>query len=366
MDFLPSTLATSALLLSVSRGSSVTSSSSVRPTSHADVLDTCWNGVLAAKAASDTDTSLADAVDGDRDAMSLRRVLECVELLGSSLAKRYPTVAAAAALAAEGVARYAGLPLPRGVGAAAVALGGSGGVLKAPPRVSTTPVAVVEKGPRCATPTGVEGIMHIEMDAIGSASGGGGDSSNGSSDADVHEHYQKPQQQQDTSANKMLGGKGSCGAGGPSVAADASKDRKSAAAAGVATVPVTAKQQPPPPPQRRRRLTRFTTAAAAATATTTTTAAVRHKETNRVGGSFFSYSDEAIAFARASKRSAEALGHSERGSGFGAPVSRKGGGTFMVIGGGVKRVRIPSSVPPRTASSSLNVVTAVIGAAPLA
>lgn len=401
MDFLPSTLATSALLLSVSRGttSSNCSPSLSRRTSYADVLDTCLRGVLAAEAASpfaagaaaaadtdtdatdvdtdtDADTSSSQAEGDNREVACLRRVLECVELLGSSLAKRYPAVAAAAASAAEGIARYAGFPLPAsgGVGAAAVAAaatattavvaaGGSGngggmsGVNK-PPKVSTTPVAIA-KSRRCSTPTGVEGIMHIEMDAIRSGSGGGNGNSNSNSDV--------PVQQQPPSANEALGGKCSGGGGDDptSVAMDTAGHGAPAAVAATTTATATSNQPQQQEQGRRRRPTPFATAAAAAST-------APRQRVGRVRGGSFSYSDEDIAFARASKRSAEALGHSERGSGFGAPATRSsggglggnrgGGGRVVGTGGGAKRAMISSSAPPLpSSSSSLAVVGAVLG-----
>ena len=338
MDFLPSTLATSALLLSVSRGTpappSSASCTSLPPTSHADVLDACWKGVPsppASEEGADADT------ESDGGGVPLRRVLDCVQLLGSSLSHRYPTVAAAAESAAEGIARYAGWPLPSAGCRVAAAAAPRAGVAKkkAAPQVSTTPVAV-NKSRRCATPTGVDGIMHIEMDAIrGVGAGTGGDNDDGHAD-------EQEAQQQKSSANEAPGtstvGGAAIGTGvdGPAPAGSLQ-------------------------PRHRRRPSAFTT-----TGSATSTAAIapqqqQKRQAARVSADSFAYTDEDIAFARASKRSADALGHSESGSGFGAPASRCG--RVGTGGGGAKAAKLSRSPPPPPLSvaATTKTITAPFG-----
>ncbi|CAM9101675.1 unnamed protein product [Scytosiphon promiscuus] len=413
VDFLPSTLATAALLLSVSRGTSTSepatpppsspapSSGLLRPTSHADVLDTCrritsQDGTAAAVIGADGSSSSVGT--GGGAAGSLHRVLECVQLLGSSLAERYPAVGAASASAAEGLARYAGLPVPSGVGergrkeAAAVVTPPPG-----PSKVVTTTPVAVAKSRRCATPTGVEGIMHIEMDAIRSASAGGGGSDGAGGTGDVVVDEQKQQQREQRSSPSetgvLLGGKvgngdgidagvGASGGEGAAPSVIIGNGSAAAAAAAASGAPTTDGGQ-----QQRRRPTPIATVAAAGPNSTTVTERQRQHRSTRVRSESFTYTNEEIAFSRAAKqksaqlhqaaaamanvatagggggrggamgvsevapdatavmsnksrkRSAEALGHCESGSGFGAPVSRFGGGG-RAAGGSSKVARV--------------------------
>lgn len=206
VDFLPSTVATATILVSVSLGPSSPYSSSPsslssdravsepemdyfafdlasRPSSaaasHEDVLQTCCIGY-------------ADTQDDAAAAAQLRSILKCVRLLEHHLAAEHPAISAAASDAADRVARYAGLvdePRQRG-GANGNGVNGSGGggakikvasgaggaseggaELGGRKKVSAVGSAAGQaKGRRCSTPTGVEGIVHIEMAAIRNSS----------------------------------------------------------------------------------------------------------------------------------------------------------------------------------------------------
>lgn len=160
VDFMPSTLAISALLLSVSR------SDPSATTSHEDMLVACCGIADADGVPSGCAVSSASFAS-----CSLQRVLECVRLMGSSLADRYPAVGAFADLAAEHITRYAGWEADDDCTSAAVPE--SATKLRAACTVEEKQPGAT-KGRRCCTPTGVEGIMHIEMAAIRNASGGGG------------------------------------------------------------------------------------------------------------------------------------------------------------------------------------------------
>lgn len=161
VDFLPSTLATSALLLSVSHNPCPVSVTSTKPPAssaivitHEDVLDTSCRTVAGIP--------------------SLQRVMECVRLLSLSFSQSYPAVAAAAQVASARVTRYANRPTAVGGGIDAVlpqATVGAGIAGAARSSVSNTPESSVApaKGRRCCTPTGIEGIVHIEKSAIGNA-----------------------------------------------------------------------------------------------------------------------------------------------------------------------------------------------------
>ncbi|CAN0565134.1 unnamed protein product [Ectocarpus sp. 12 AP-2014] len=381
VNFLPSTLATAALLLSASRGGGggavATAAASVRPTSHAEVLDVCWKGPAEADAASDGGAGAAVDGCGGTGVASLRRVLECVQLLGSSLAERYPAVASAARSAAEGVARYAGLPVPSGTS-------------RVPPRrepagrkraaQAATPPVVAVKGRRCATPTGVEGIMHIEMDTLRGDEAG------------------LQQQQHQPSEHKPRGGGDGASAGG--VGAGAPVGGEGLAPGGSVHV----KQEHQQPQRRHRRPTPIITAAAGA-AINSEAGQPQHQHHTRAragmrgSSSSFAYTDDDIAFSRATKqkraaaatatataaamaavtsasaavspratavdaggdmngavaagsalmscnirkRSAEALGHCENGSGFGAPAARRRLEAGGVAGKAVKRVYVSAA-----------------------
>lgn len=158
VDFLPSTLATSALLLSVSHNPRPVSVTSPKPPgssaiviTHEDVLDTCCRTVAGIP--------------------SLQRVMECVRLLSLSFSESYPAVAAAAQVASARVTRYANRPTAVGGGIDAVlAQATVGGVFAGAARSNTPESGTVPaKGRRCCTPTGIEGIVHIENAAIGNA-----------------------------------------------------------------------------------------------------------------------------------------------------------------------------------------------------
>lgn len=208
-------MAISAILVSVSLGTSSSSStdtdagpeaggvasssssSSSSAASHEHVLETFCS-------ADDFADSSGNPVEAAA-AKLLRSILDCVRLLERHLADEYPTVASAASHAADRVARYAGIadePRPRGsatgndvrVGGgsggegaavnAAVASDGAGGAAaglagRKKLAVGSSKIAAAgqAKSRRCSTPTGVEGIVHIEMAAIRNSSvdnGGGG------------------------------------------------------------------------------------------------------------------------------------------------------------------------------------------------
>ncbi|CAN0299215.1 unnamed protein product [Ectocarpus sp. 12 AP-2014] len=376
VNFLPSTLATAALLLSASRGGGggavATAAASLRPTSHAEVLDVCWKGPAEADAASDGAAGAAVDGCGGTGVASLRRVLECVKLLGSSLAERYPAIASAARSAAEGVARYAGLPVPSGTSSVPLRREPAG--RKRAAQAATPPVVAV-KGRRCATPTGVEGIMHIEMDTLRRDEAG------------------LQQQQHQPSEHKPRGGgdgasAGSVGAGAPVRGEGLAPGRS-----------VHVKQEQ----RRHRRPTPIITAAAGA-ANNSEAGQPQHQHQHntraragmRGSSSSFAYTDDDIAFSRATKqkraaatataaamaaitsasaavspratavdagddmngpvaagsalmscnirkRSAEALGHCESGSGFGAPAARRRLEAGGVAGKAVKRVSVSAA-----------------------
>lgn len=161
LDFSPSTVAISALLLSISRG---TASSSPCDKFHEDVLDiACVEAVVGG---SDSEA---------KGSVSLQRVLDCIQLLGSKLSERYPAVASAAAAAAARVARYGGLVDKEVMASVEVASAGGAPGIKQSGTITPLPAGVRPKGRRCSTPTGVEGIMHIEMAAIRDASSVGGE-----------------------------------------------------------------------------------------------------------------------------------------------------------------------------------------------
>lgn len=158
VDFLPSTLATSALLLSVSHKPRPVSVTSPKPPgasaiviTHDDVLDTCCKTVAGIP--------------------SLQRVMECVRLLSLSFSQSYPAVAAAAQVAFARVTRYANRPTAVGGGIDAVLTQATVGGAFASVTRSKTPESgtVPSKGRRCCTPTGIEGIVHIENAAISNA-----------------------------------------------------------------------------------------------------------------------------------------------------------------------------------------------------
>ncbi|CAB1119525.1 unnamed protein product [Ectocarpus sp. CCAP 1310/34] len=399
VNFLPSTLATAALLLSASRGggggAAATAAASVPPTSHAEVLDVCWKGPAEADAASD-----GAAIDGcgGTGVASLRRVLECVLLLGSSLAERYPAVASAARSAAEGVARYAGFPVPSGTS-------------NVPPRrepagrkraaQAATPPVVAVKGRRCATPTGVEGIVHIEMDTLRGGEAG----------LQQQQHQPSEHKPRGSGDGALAGGGG--GGGG-----------SSAPVGGEGLGPggsVHVKQEHQLPQGRHRRPTPIITAAAGA-ANNSAAGQPQHQDHTpacaemRGSSSSFAYSGDDVAFSRATKhtraaatatataaamaavtsastaaspratavdagsdmngavaagsslmscnirkRSAEALGHCESGSGFGAPATRRRLEASGVAGKAMKRVSVSAAssaaLPP--AASSAGIIAAV-------
>ncbi|CAM9876847.1 unnamed protein product, partial [Ectocarpus sp. 6 AP-2014] len=405
VDFLPSTLATAALLLSASRGggggAAATAAASVRPTSHADVLDACWKGPAEADAASDGAAGAAVDGCGGTGVASLRRVLECVQLLGSSLAERYPAVASAARSAAEGVARYAGLPVPRGT--SSVPPRREPAARKRAAAAAATPPVVAVKGRRCTTPTGVEGIMHIEMDTLRGDEAG------------------LQQQQQQPSEHKPPGGADGASAGG---GGGAPVGGEGLAPAGSVHV----KQEHQQPQRRHRRPTPIITAAAGA-ANNGAAGQPRHQHHTRARAgrrsswSSFACSDDDIAFSRATKqkraaaaatatatataaamaavtsasaaaspratavdaggdvngavaagsavmscnirkRSAEALGHCESGSGFGAPAARR----RLVAGdvaGKAMRVSVSAAgsaaLPPAAGSACMMTAVAATG-----
>lgn len=404
MNFLPSTLATAALLLSASRGrgggAAAAAAASVRPTSHAEVLDACWKGPAEADAASNGAAGAAVDGCGGTGVASLRRVLECVQLLGSSLAERYPAVAAAARSAAQGVARYAGLPVPNGTSSVPPRRESAGRKRAAQAQAqAATPPVVAVKGRRCATPTGVEGIMHIEMDTIR------GD------EAGLQQQQQQHQHQQSSEHKPLGGGDGaSAGGGGAPVGGEG------LARAGSVHV----KQEHQQPQRRHRRPTPIITAAAGAA---NNSADLQHQHHTRAragrrgSSSSFAYTDDDIAFSRATKqkraaatatataaamaavtlasaagspraaavdaggdmngavaapsavmscnirkRSAEALGHCESGSGFGAPGARRRLVAGGVAGKAVRRVSVSaagSAALPPAAGSACMVAAAV-------
>lgn len=296
LRFFPSTVGMSALLLSASRPEAVTS--------HADLLDTC-----------------VTATAGAANQISLERVLDCTRVLGASLARRYPAAGAAADIAAEEVMRYAGFDVEAeadvdvardlaavDTGAALVSssdssagadVGARGAA--AVPGSSISPVPPAKKR-RCSTPTSVDGIMHIELAAFRAGAGDG------------------------------VGGSDCSG----------SRDSRASASVPVATAPTSRRLQ-----RRGINPHRPTPAAAAAA----------------LGARAFSFSDDEMVFTAAGqegvrnekvgaacvrsasrkswqpkelstsvvgcavgrrKRSADALGHCETGSGFGAPVPRGG------------------------------------------
>lgn len=170
---MPSTLAVSALLLSVSR------SDPSATTSHEDMLVTCCGRADADGVPSGCAVSSASFAS-----CSLQRVLECVRLMGSSLSDRYPAVGASADLAAEHITRYAGWKADDDCTSVAVPESATTKLRAACTVEEKQPGAT--KGRRCSTPTGVEGIMHIEMAAIRNASGvGGGKASDGVAGAAV-------------------------------------------------------------------------------------------------------------------------------------------------------------------------------------
>ncbi|CAM9985939.1 unnamed protein product [Ectocarpus fasciculatus] len=249
---------------------------------------------------------------------------------------------------------------------------------------TATPPVVAVKGRRCATPTGVEGIMHIEMDTIRGDEAG---------------LQQRQQQQQLPSEHKPL--RGGVGASAAAAAAAASVGSKGLALAGAVQVKQEQQQQQQ---RRHRRPTPIITAPAGAANNHGAAGQPQHQHHTRARsgrrGSSFAYTDDDIAFSRATKqkraaaaataaamaavtsassaaasspratmvdaggdmggavaagagagagaalmscnirkRSAEALGHCESGSGFGAPAARR----RLVAGKVARRVSLSAA-----------------------
>lgn len=334
VEFLPSTLAISALLLSASRAEAVTS--------HYDVLDTC--------AALGT--------------ISLDRVLECIRLLGSSLAKRYPAASAAADIAGDHVSRYTGSDSDgtdsddSEVGEAS-ANAECAEVAAAVVSIAVSPLGAPLKKRRCSTPTGVDGILHIEMAAIRTASADGSASS-GSPSSGIS----------DTAAASTVGAATTLGSSQSSGRLAGTSD---AAAAGVATVSGGGDGEgedvnhPRPMPRgvgggstRHNRPFSFSddigfaapakkgmvgsmivagapTDSAPATSSTSATLG-KPWYPSTAAGVEVEQSVERVLSGR--KRSADALGHCESGSGFGAPPPR------------MNKVAVPVTVTVASASTS--------------
>lgn len=148
LEFLPSTLAISAILLSASRPEALTS--------HEDVLNALT------------------AVIGMSELIPLERVSDCTRVLGASLAKRYPAAAMAADRANYHVARYLGLEeeveadVARDLAAVQTSnihVGSARLTKVVESNRTVTPVSHSKKR-RCSTPTSVDGIMLIEMAAV--------------------------------------------------------------------------------------------------------------------------------------------------------------------------------------------------------
>lgn len=359
VEFMPSTLAISALLLSVSR------SHPSAATSHEDMLEVCCGKAGAAAGAAGAGAAAATP-DGEEPVSSanfascaLQRVLECVRLLGSSLADRYPAAGAAADLAAEHVTRYAGWEKDGGRSSAAVPESAAAKKLRArtaeekqPSPPAAAEAAGVAKGRRCSTPTGVEGIMHIEMAAIRNASvavGGGGGSK--ASDGGVAVPAKRPAAQQPSSirAGGVVDGERAKSPKHPRptpISSTAGRPPRvgtgcaSAAAAAAAAAPVA-----------RQRSFSFSdgdiafVAVAAKNKKLASPAAQGARATVAAGGAIMGgattilekkdgfsawnpFSSAALASrggtlsSAGRKRSAGALGHCESGSGFGAPTLR--------------------------------------------
>lgn len=307
MEFLPSTLAISSLLLSASRPEAVTS--------HEDVLDMCASvGIVA-----------------------LDRVLQCVRLLGSSLAKRYPAASAAADIAAEYLARYVGIDSTEShsklagssystscSGKAAKKAGSgrktsaSGMVMDDGARTgdSASPLPALKKR-RCSTPTGVDGIVHIEMAAIrtasvkGSAAAAAATGASGTEDHDGRQGSEGSQR----SANGEAEASGSGAATG------------SDAGGGGSGITIGRKD---PATVNRPRPTLSTASLACQSRGGFSfpeddlrfASLPKHRRMGYSSASTLSScaQDELVMTGR--KRSAEVLGHCESGSGFGAPVLR--------------------------------------------
>ena len=163
VEFVPSTIAISAILLSVSHsaraGAPTPDSSSPAAASSGPVATTSHKQVLAA---------YCRTVPG---IASLERVLDCVQLLGTSLAESYPAVAAAAGVTAAEVAQYADR-LGANKGGVQTLARSSGAAPKQVALTTPTLAALPAKSRRCCTPTGVEGIMHIETAAAEGRIGG--------------------------------------------------------------------------------------------------------------------------------------------------------------------------------------------------
>lgn len=307
LEFYPSTLAMSAVLLSASRPEAVTS--------HADVLDAC-----------------VTAVGVSNNLISLERILDCIRLVGASLAKRLPAAGAAADIAAEQVIRYAALDVEAEVDVArdlaAVETTMSSG------RGSGSPVPPAKKR-RCSTPTSVDGIVHIEMAGMLDATAASGDN-DGAGAIGVGSNASLACSRS-SAVMTSSGGGGGEQSSNVAVAAREKGSRRSA---------------------NPHRPTPY--AAPSAHGVMASTAAA-------LGARAFSFSDDEVILAQGAKRgvvssvfiaapentpwqpqqlssrrlpsssssvcsmgsrkrSAEALGHCESGSGFGAPMPRCGGG----------------------------------------